>query len=119
MTILSAINFDFSRVDGNAVTIFIIGFSVVFSALIIIYLIFSVVPYLMKINIKKKSKPEVKAAEPVIITDGEVYAAIGMALILHSEDQHDDESMILTLNINDRLNSPWNSKLQNLNLHNK
>lgn len=121
MTIISDISFDLSRVDGNAFTIFIIGFGVVFAALLIIYLIFSALSKILKINIKKSNsgaKSNVSATEVKTDVNSEIYAAIAMALSLHFEDTHDEESMVLTINLNDRLNSQWSSKIQNVNLHN-
>ncbi len=118
MNIINAITFDISKVDGNAVTIFLIGFGVVFFALLIIYLIFAYLPKLLNIKIKKKSdaspKTEVLTTQTSSSTDSEIFAAIAMALSLHFEDHHDEESMILTLDINDRINSPWNTKIQNV-----
>jgi len=123
MYIINAIVFDFSRIDSNALTIFIIGFGVVFTALIIIYFVFSVFPKLLKINLKKKNKEEKKTVTDKSLVqedyDSEVFAAIAMALSLHFEDVHDEESMILTINLNDRLYSQWSSKLQNIELYNK
>jgi glutaconyl-CoA/methylmalonyl-CoA decarboxylase subunit delta len=122
MNIINAITFDLSKVDGNAITIFLIGFGVVFTALITIYFIFSLLPKALSIKFKKqKSQTEDKATiKPVkeIKADDEVYAAIAMALSLHFEDAHDDEPMVLSINLNDRLNSQWNSKIQNVNFYN-
>lgn len=119
MNIISAITFDLSRVDGNAVTIFLIGFGVVFFALLVIYLIFSTIPRFLDIKIPKKTKVENKNAETAGAAgkseiNNEVYAAIAMALSLHFEDHHDEESMILTIDLHDRLNSPWSAKVQNV-----
>lgn len=119
---ICAITFDLSRVDANAITIFLIGFGVVYVALIIIYFIFNMLPKVLSIKLKKdKVVKEQKHASPVektSKTDDEVYAAIAMALSLHFEDAHDDEPMILSINLNDRLNSQWNSKIQNVNFYN-
>lgn len=122
MNIINAITFDLSKVDGNAVTIFLIGFGVVFAALITIYFIFNLLPKVLSIKLKKqKSQTEAKTnikPEKEIKADEEVYAAIAMALSLHFEDAHDDEPMVMSINLNDRLNSQWNSKIQNVNFYN-
>ncbi|HNQ69486.1 MAG TPA: OadG family protein [Bacteroidales bacterium] len=121
MHIINAITFDFTRVDSNAITIFIIGFGVVFSALTIIYLFFAFFPKLLKVNLKKKDKETVKSENKSLNiidnAESEVFAAIAMALSLHFEDVHDEESMILTINLNERLNSQWNSKIQNIDIY--
>ncbi len=70
---------------------------------------------------KQKSQTEEKASiKPVkeIKADDVVYAAIAMALSLHFEDAHDDEPRVLSINLNERLNSQWNSKIQNVNFYN-
>lgn len=119
---ICAITFDLSKVDSNALTIFLIGFGVVYVALIIIYLIFSLLPKVLSIKLKKeKTHTEAKSTikpDKGIKADDEVYAAIAMALSLHFEDAHDDEPMVMSINLNDRLNSQWNSKIQNVNFYN-
>lgn len=122
MNIINAITFDLSKVDGNAITIFLIGFGVVFAALITIYFIFNLLPKVFGIKLKKEKSVKVDNAtikpEKAIKADDEVYAAIAMALSLHFEDAHDDEPMVLSINLNERLNSQWNSKIQNVNFYN-
>lgn len=121
LSILSAISFDTTKIDENAITVFIIGFSVVFAALISIYLFFYFLPKLLNINSKeKKSDKKVKgnkvsAKEETKTEDSEVFTAIAMALHLHFEDMHDDESMILTMDIKNRVNSQWGTKIANIN----
>ena len=120
LSILSAITFDISKIDENAITIFIIGFGIVFAALISIYLFFNFLPKLLTLNFKKKKKTTVaktsgKSEKSESIVDDEVYAAIAMALHLHLEDQHDEESMVLTLDLARNINTQWNSKIQNIN----
>lgn len=121
LTLLSAVTFDVSRIDANAMTLFIIGFSVVFGALIVIYLLFLFLPKVINFdNIgkgkkkNKKQKTEAKKTK-VLAEDSELYAAIAMALHLHFEDTHDEESMVLTMNIQERVSSQWSSKIININ----
>lgn len=47
-------------------------------------------------------------------TEGEVYAAIALALHMHLEEVHDYEKMILTLQRVMRPYSPWSSKIYGL-----
>ncbi|MDD3740479.1 MAG: OadG family protein [Bacteroidales bacterium] len=119
MYIINAITFDFARVDSSAITIFIIGFGVVFTALTIIYFCFLLIPKLLKVNLKKKEVENSEVKNEIITndSDSEIIAAIAMALSLHFEDIHDEESMILTINLNDRLNSQWSSKIQNIEIY--
>ncbi len=122
--IFQSISFDISKIDENAITIFIIGFSVVFAALISIYLFFYFLPKIFKFNKPKsadnKPKKANKKVDKQIVESGnqenkEVYAAIAMALHMHFQDMHDEESMVLTMDINQRLNTPWNSKIISIN----
>ncbi|MDD2387784.1 MAG: OadG family protein [Bacteroidales bacterium] len=123
LTILSAVSFDVSNIDANAMTLFIIGFSVVFGALIVIYLLFFFMPKIINFdNIgkgkkKKKNKKQKTEAEKTteVTENSELYAAIAMALHLHFEDTHDLESMVLTMDIQDRVSSQWSSKIININ----
>ena len=123
MSIFSVVTFDLSAVDAFAWTIFIIGFAVVFTALIAIYGFFFFLPKLLSIKIgkKKTEKLEKKKDKDLALSDdlntknSEVYAAIAMSLALYFDDQHDEESLVLTINLEDRINSQWSSKLQNVN----
>lgn len=90
----------------------VLAMSVVFLALIILYLIFKQIG---KINIKNAAKHNAKpAVQNVVATPGkkneseETYAAIAMALNLWIEENeaHDDESYVLTI---DRVKSAWNA----------
>ncbi|MCU7495740.1 MAG: hypothetical protein HF314_06430 [Ignavibacteria bacterium] len=47
-------------------------------------------------------------------TEGEVYAAIGLALHLYLQDIHDYEKMVLTMQKVMRPYSPWSSKIYGL-----
>jgi Na+-transporting methylmalonyl-CoA/oxaloacetate decarboxylase gamma subunit len=121
LSILSAISFDTTKIDENAITVFIIGFSVVFAALISIYLFFYFLPKVINFTPKDK-KPDKKSIdkkvspkENVKSEDSEVITAIAMALHLHFEDMHDEESMILTMDIKNRVNTQWGTKIANIN----
>ncbi len=119
LSIISAITFDVSKIDANAMTIFLIGFGIVFAALITIYLFFNFLPKLLNIKIKKKEKGTSKTESVKEASNNtenqEVYAAIAMALHLNMEDMHDEESMVLTIDLQSIVNSQWNSKIQNIN----
>lgn len=94
--------------------------SVVFVALILLYLIFKQIG---KANIKQANKKSANAAarnnhpEAAVTPAGEVsaetYAAIATALHLFIEDSeaHDEESDVVTQRHTDRTYSPWSSKI--------
>ena len=97
--------------------------SVVFVALILLYLIFKQIG---KANIKKANKKSATAAAnsnspkmaatPAGEVSAETYAAIATALHLFIEDNeaHDEESDIVTQRHTDRTYSPWSSKIYSL-----
>lgn len=122
MNIISAITFDISKIDGNAMTIFIIGFGIVFAVLLVIYSIFYMMPKVLSIKLKKKSPKEesqvISKIESESTSNNEDFVAIAMALGLYFEDIHDDEPMILNIRLEERINSHWNSKIQNVNFYN-
>ena len=110
--------------DKHGVILTIVSVSVVFSALILLWWLFSL---LGKISGKKKDNadksnakasgkltPEVVAAISIALDqemNGEVYAAIATALHLYMEDSvHDNESFMITIR---KKQSGWNSKEQN------
>ncbi len=119
LTIINAITFDLSTLDANAMTIFAIGFGVVIIALVCIYLFFQNLPKLLNIKIGGKKESTAQVAEQPksneTKSNDEVYAAIAMAMHLHFEDMHDEESLILTMDINERLNTQWNTNVQYIN----
>ena len=112
-----------ARIDPYGWIMALTAMSVVFSALIILYLIFKQIG---KASIKRSKKKTAKSNAPEAVkaavaasdevTTGETYAAIAMALHLFREenDAHDEESFVVTLNHTDRTYSPWSSKIYSL-----
>lgn len=93
--------------------------SVVFLALILLYVIFKAIG---NANIKAGKKrsaasvgTDVQKSEYGEVP-GEVYAAIATAMHLYNEDSetHDEESFVVTLHHTDRTYSPWSSKIYTL-----
>lgn len=117
INLINSITFDFSAVNDYAWTIFITGYVIVFTALISLSLLFRYLPNL--INIKKPvKKPKTEKVETsksnvAVSEDNEVYAAIAMAINLNFESIHDEESMVLTINRDSAINSPWSLKIHN------
>lgn len=89
---------------------------VVFSALLILYLIFNYTGILaQRMSQRKVAKSgTLSAVRSHTHLSGEVLAAISAAIHEMREDQHDLESTILTIQHVKRNYSPWNSKLQSL-----
>ena len=93
--------------------------SVVFLALILLYFIFKAIGNANIRAGKKRSAAvsgtDIKASQYGEVP-GEVYAAIATAMHLYQEDDenHDEESFVVTLHHTDRTYSPWSSKIYTL-----
>ena len=93
--------------------------SVVFLALIILYFIFKAIG---NANIRAGKKRSAASVGTEVENSaygevpGEVYAAIATAMHLYQEDDenHDEESFVVTLHHTDRTYSPWSSKIYTL-----
>jgi len=107
----------FLMIDRQAWVIVIIGYLVVFAALVILYLVFKfLLPGIFKIKIYRRAAREgrhVDESEKRVLT-GEVNAAIATALYMYFDEVHDFESNVITIRKVSRAYSPWNSKLYNM-----
>jgi glutaconyl-CoA/methylmalonyl-CoA decarboxylase subunit delta len=109
--------FDFSKIgemDGYSIAAY--SFLIVFIALTIIVLFFLVTGRISFALDAKKLNPIQIAKIPKEKTEmnNDVHAAICMALFLHMEDTHDDESGVITIEKIERRYSPWSSKIYNI-----
>ena len=115
---ISDINFDISSIYGQGVTIAIIGYLIVFLALVLSFALFSNVPkilyYKSRREMRKKRKQERKQKGEDIHMPAEVTAAIASALYLHYNELHDPESNIITIERVRKRYSPWSSKIYGL-----
>lgn len=108
----------FKKLDPYGGGMAIIAMTVVFSALIILYLVFRQIG--LRFQSGKKRKELIKqgkheeAAKLDDANSGEVYAAIGMAMYMYSSEMHDIEEAVLTINKVSRSYSPWSSKIYSL-----
>ena len=108
--LISKISFD--AINTDALILTIVGYLIVFSALVLLYFVFYNLPKILRIKFKRKKGMKVQTVveEPVEMT-GEVNAAISMALFLHFNQYHDEESTEMTIVRESRLYSPWSSKI--------
>jgi len=109
---------DFSHIDGFATTIALVGYMVVFIALVLLYFVFYNLPSLLRIDLRKllagkREKESVLKRQEVKVT-GEINAAIGMAIFLYINEMHDKESGVITIKKISRRYSPWSSKIYGL-----
>lgn len=114
----------FRQADPSGLVLTVTAVAAVGTSLILLYIIFS---YLGKLNIRiarrkedkaKKAravetKTEVKAGKKDVLTNEEL-AAIAIALYKYSEDIHDIEDTVLTINRAAKAYSPWSSKIYGL-----
>lgn len=107
----------FATSDPVGMGMTMVAMSVVFIALILLYLFFR---QFGKYNVyKQKQKAEAQATieGKVIVHEevsGEIFAAISAAIYLYETEQHDHESTILTINRAAKNYSPWSSKIYGL-----
>ncbi len=108
----------FKELDPLGVGMAIIAMTVVFSSLIILYLVFRQIGLRFQTEPKKKTIfKDGKHGEIVETYDepsGDVYAAIGLALHMYTSELHDFEEAVLTINKVSRSYSPWSSKIYGL-----
>jgi len=95
----------------------VIGYSVVFLALLLLYVFFRQLPKLLAFNLRRKLRKEgepEKAATAGNAVPGEVNAAIATAIFLYLNELHDHETAVLTITKAAKSYSPWNSKIYNV-----
>jgi len=113
--LLANMQIDFSAIDSDGLVLVIVGYCIVFMALLLLYFFFRyIIPSILRVKIgksriQKDSDSSVKN-QRIEIT-GEVNAAISMALYLYLNELHDEESNILTIKRVSKVYSPWSSKI--------
>lgn len=105
----------FVEMDPYGAGMALIAMSVVFVALILLYIVFKNTKKLYSINLKdlftgRKKVIAATVTEESEIT-GEVNAAIAMAIHLYMHQLHDHEETVLTIKKVARTYSPWSSKI--------
>lgn len=111
---LLGINFDFSLIDADSITICVVGYVVVFFALVLLYFVFNNLPKLLKMKLGKKKKDVADTAASEVSVTGEVNAVIGIALYMYFNELHDEESNVITIKRASKFYSPWSSKIYGL-----
>lgn len=94
-------------------TIALVGYGIVFTALISLVIVFVNLPKLLQINLRSKLKKQGKSSanSESLNIEGNVNAAIAMALYMHFDQIHDEESNIITIKKVTKNYSPWSSKI--------
>ena len=107
------------RDDPYGIGMSLISMAVVFTALIMIYIMLKIFNFATR-RATQKSKAQEGATKVAAVKsddkkedegiNGEVVAAIGTALHLHFGSMHDEESEIITINMPSKHYSPWAQK---------
>ncbi|MBI9065729.1 MAG: OadG family protein [Salinivirgaceae bacterium] len=103
--------------ESGGWTVAIVGYSIVFSALVMMILIFSAIPKLINLKLKFELRKKGKVVETEtdeFTVGGDVSAAISLALHMYFNEMHDDESNVITINRIQRRYSPWSSKIYSI-----
>lgn len=116
--VITNIHFDISAINADGLTLVVVGYCIVFFALLLLYLFFRyLVPSILKIKVGKRFSDREQASEKdkekKEIT-GEINAAISMALYLYMNELHDEESNVVTIKRVSKVYSPWSSKIYGL-----
>ena len=113
---IQEIQFDFSNVSGANITIAIVGYVIVFTALVLLYFVYNTIPKLINIKVRRKLKKEGKCEDcGDLHIEGDVNAAISMALYLYFNEIHDEESDVITIKRISKQYTPWSSKIYSTN----
>ncbi len=112
--------------DPYGLVMAILGMGIVFTILLLLYLVFTNTPKLFTQNFKQQLRgifrkkkqeagiEEVQKAEPEQDLTGEINAAIAAAVHLYRSELHDFEDTVLTMKKVSRTYSPWSSKIYGL-----
>ncbi len=117
ITIIGKVGVDFSAASGYGITTAVVGWLIVFAALVLLVIIFTQTPKLIYYKTRKKLKEQTKQA--VVTNDdlhitGDVSAAISMAVYMFLDEMHDEESNVITIKRVRKTYSPWSSKIYGL-----
>jgi glutaconyl-CoA/methylmalonyl-CoA decarboxylase subunit delta len=96
------------------ITVAMVGFGIVIVSLTLLFIVFSKLPKIINLRYKRKSSLESKtpvAKETESQIEGNVTAAISLALHRYFSELHDEESNIVTIKQVRKTYSPWSSKI--------
>lgn len=114
---IGKIGIDFSAAAESGYTIAIVGWLIVFAALVLLVIVFTQIPKLIYYNTRKKLKETTKqenVSDDELHISGDVSAAISMALYMFFNEMHDEESNVITIKRVKKSYSPWSSKIYGL-----
>jgi glutaconyl-CoA/methylmalonyl-CoA decarboxylase subunit delta len=114
---LNFLNLDLPSLHKPTVIIVLAGQIIVAVVLFVLYKFYTVsIPFILRYARKQNVDNGLKAAIPTNQKEvnDDVYAAIAMALYLHFNEIHDEESNVITIQRISKAYSPWSSKIYNM-----
>lgn len=112
------INFDFSNINNFSLAVAIVGYVIVFAALVLLFFVFNSMPKFINFTARRKLRKEGKCEDcEVMHVEGDVSAAISMALYLYLGETHDIESDVITIKRTSKQYTPWSSKIYSTNTY--
>lgn len=114
--LLNEITFDLSNVTGFSLTVAVVGYVIVFGALVLLFFVYNMIPKVINIAARRKLRKEGRCKDcDVMHIEGDVTAVISMALYLHFSELHDEESDVITIKRISKQYTPWSSKIYSTN----
>ena len=96
-------------------TVAVVGFCIVFFSLTVMVLIFSRLPKIINMRFNRtklrRDKKKEEVTQKDFVVEGNVTAAISLALHMYFNDLHDEESNVVTIKKVKKAYSPWSSKI--------
>jgi Na+-transporting methylmalonyl-CoA/oxaloacetate decarboxylase gamma subunit len=119
--IVNEVFLDFSAIDGLVVTIALVGMSVVFVVLAVLYFVYLMIPKIINISARRRLKKAGRIIDESknLHIDSDVNAAISLALYMYLNEIHDEESSIITIKQEQRSYTPWSSKIYSTNAYHR
>lgn len=103
---------DFSAINAFTTSVAIVGYVIVFLVLLLLTLVYNLIPKIIAFNVRRRMKKQGKCDDCEIAdTEGDVTAAITMALYMHLNEIHDEDSNVITIRRVSKQYSPWSSKI--------
>lgn len=98
-------------------TVAIVGYSIVFAALVALIFIFTAIPKIINMQVRselRRKGKQVSDNDEDLHIKGDETAAIAMAVYMYYNEMHDEEPGVITINRIKKRYSPWSSKIYNI-----
>lgn len=98
-------------------TVAIVGYTIVFAALVTLIIIFSTIPKIINMKVRselRRKGKHVAVEDEDLHVKGDETAAIAMAIYMYFNEMHDEEPGVITINRIKKRYSPWSSKIYNI-----